>query len=140
MEVPYNATIADIRAGVVRYLLDPLVMQARGDLTELIEVAVVEQGGLAALKAHRVARRKAAAGAGDEGVDGESGEADADAAAAADRAAQRRIKFVAGSQGEVGNSATLQQLAADGRLQRIEMRIEAPPAPPKPAAADVEVE
>jgi hypothetical protein len=125
VEVPYNATIADIRAGVVRYLLDPLVIQTRGDLLELIEVAVVEQGGLAALKAHRASRRKAAAGA--SGEDGAEGGEVADSATA-DAAAQRRIKFVAGAQGEVDNGATLQQLAADGRLQRIEMRIEAAPA------------
>jgi len=106
VEVPHNATTAQVRHGVVTYLADPHLH--RPDLRELIEVAVLERHGVAALATFRQSHPAPAR------------EEDAPEPAAS---AGGRIKFFAGTE-EVEGTASLRQLAADGRLAKIEMRIE----------------
>jgi hypothetical protein len=107
IEVPHDATCARVRSGVVDFLAAPHLN--RPDLRELIEVAVLERDGPAALQAYQASHPVA--------DPAPASEADADPNAA------RRITFFAGRE-EVEGNATLRQLAADGRLAKIEMRIE----------------
>jgi hypothetical protein len=120
IEVPHDATITDIRDQVIAYLLDPFLR--RPDLSELLDVAIYARHGLDALQSSRAARGLPPVEAPEAPavVDGQTEGQVAPTVAPH----QRRIKFVAAG-ADVEGEATLLQLANDGRLQQIEMRVDA---------------